>query len=315
MKRLKIILTVSSCFLITAIIYMYICLIVSPKSIHDSGGTKYYRGMGFLAEPENSIDVMVYGNSDVYAGFVPAKLYDEFGYTSYASGTVLQTIGDINKLLRKTLRTQAPKVAVLEVDCLYEKRNKALDDSNFLLAPFVFHVRWKELKLRDFYTIPNRSKKYDIAKGFVHSDEINKYDAGDYMGDKNQKPHPIPRRNLKHLKNFIKICRTNNIKILFLELPSASSWNYAKHNYMNYLSKDLNIPFIDLNVKDSDFNIDFAKDFRDKGDHMNVFGAEKATTYVGRYLKEKYSSILSDRRNVKEYAHWQEVVDHFKKVL
>ncbi|GMQ56290.1 hypothetical protein AN1V17_06830 [Vallitalea sediminicola] len=315
MKRLKIIITVSSCFLITAIIYMYICLIVSPKSINDSGGAKYYRGMGFLAEPNNSIDVMVYGNSDVYAGFVPAKLYEKYGYTSYASGTVLQTIGDINRLLRKTLKTQAPKVAILEVDCLYEKRNKAIDDSNFLLSPFVFHVRWKELKLRDFYTIPNRSKKYDITKGFVHSDEINKYDAGDYMGNKNQKPHPIPRRNLKQLKNFIKICRTNNIKILFLELPSASSWNYAKHNYINYLSKDLNIPFIDLNEKDSDFKIDFLRDFRDNGDHMNIFGAEKATTYVGRYLKEKYSSILSDRRNVRKYAHWQEVLDHFKKVL
>ncbi|MCM1988751.1 hypothetical protein [Oceanirhabdus seepicola] len=313
MKKVKIILTVSCCFLVTAILYVYLCLIFSPKSIHDSGGTTYYRGMGFLAEPRNSIDVMLYGNSDIYSGFAPAKLFKKYGYTSYTSGTALQTIGDINCLLKKTLKTQAPKVAILEVDCLYEKRNKAINDSNFLFAPFVFHVRWKELRLSDFYTIPDRTKKYDITKGFVHSNQINKYQAVNYMGNENANPLPIPKRNLRQLKNFIETCRMNNIEIVFLELPSASSWNYAKHNFIKDLSKGFNIPFIDLNVKKINFDIDFSRDFRDKGDHMNVFGAEKATTYIGEYLNDKYSSILSDKRSYKEYAYWQDVVDHYRR--
>lgn len=313
MKKVKVILTLSGCFFLTAIMYIYMCFVFSPKSINDSGGTSFYRGMGFLAEPENSIEVMVYGNSDVYSGFSPAKLYEEHGYTSYASGTALQTIGDINHLLRKTLKTQKPKVVVLEVDCLYEKRKTGFDDSNFMLSPFVFHARWKELKMRDFYTIPDRTKKYDITKGYVHSDEVYSFKPDDYMGNVDAKPLPIPERNLRELKHFIKICKMNNIEVVFLELPSASSWSYAKHNYIKGIATKINVPFIDLNIKNIDYKIDFARDFRDKGNHMNVHGAERATAYVGNFLNENYSQLLTDKRIDKNFAHWKQVVEHYKK--
>ena len=304
-------LTVICCLLVTVTIYIYICLIVSPKSIYDSGGSNYYQGMGFLAEPENSIEVMMFGNSDVYAGFIPAKLFDKYGYTSYASGTSLQTIGEINHLLRKTLKSQTPKVVVLEVDCLYEKSYKGINDTNILLAPFTFHVRWKELKLSDFYTIPDRTKKYDISKGYVYSNKIYKFENKNYMGNNDSKPLPTPKRNLRQLKYFIETCRENNIEIVFLELPSSSSWNYAKHNFIKNLSKKKNIPFIDLNVKNNNYNIDFSKDFRDNGNHMNVNGAEKATLYIGKFLHKNYSIFLSNKHNHIEYKHWKDVVDHY----
>ncbi len=310
---MKKVITVICCILVTAALYIYICLVVSPKSINDSGGSSYYRGMGFLAEPKNSIDIMVFGNSDVYAGFIPAKLYDQYGFTSYASGTALQTIGQINQLLKQTLRTQKPKLVILEVDCLYEKTYKPIDNTNILLAPFTFHVRWKELKFRDFYTIPDRTRKYDIAKGYVYSNNIYKFENENYMGSKDSRPLPIPRRNLRHLKHFIQICRKNNIEIVFLELPSASSWNYAKHNFIKNFSIRNNIPFIDLNEKDSSYRIDFSKDFRDNGNHMNVNGAERSTLYIGDYLRKKYSLLLADRRSHEKYKHWNDVVDHFYK--
>lgn len=313
MKKVKALVAIGSCFILTAIIYMYMCLVFSPKSIEDSGGKTFYRGMGFMAEPKNSIEVMVYGNSDVYSGFSPAKLYEKYGYVSYASGTAVQTISKINKLLDKTLETQKPKMVILEVDCLYEKRKEDFDNSNFMIAPFVFHARWKELKSRDFYTIPDRTKKYDITKGYVHSEEVYNYKAGDYMGSANAKPLPIPRRNLHELKYFIKTCKENDIKVVFLELPSASSWSYAKHNYIKDIAKKINVPFIDLNVKKEDYAVDFSRDFRDKGNHMNLYGAEKATEYVGKYLAENYNEVLSDRRNDKQYVYWKKVLEQYNK--
>lgn len=303
---------ITCCIMITVVLYIYICVIVSPKSIEDSGGTSYFRGTGFLAEPKNSIDVMLYGNSDVYSGFSPAKLFHEYGYTSYASGSALQSIDAINHLLKQTLHTQNPKVVILDVDCLYEKL-KFIDNTNLFLAPFTFHARWKELKLRDFYTMPDRSNKYDIAKGYVYSDMEYKFENIGYMGDENAKPLPVPRRNLRHLEHFIDICKSNNMKIVLLELPSATSWNYAKHNFIKRYAEDKNIPFIDLNAKNSNFDIDYSRDFRDNGDHLNVNGAEKATVYIGEYLTKNYAELLTDKRNHKDYAYWKEVIDNYIK--
>ena len=297
--------------LVTGIIYVYLCMIVSPKSIEDSGGTSYYRGMGFLAEPKNSIDVMVYGNSDVYSGFSPAKLFDDYGYTSYASGSALQTIDVVNDLLRKTLKVQKPKVVILDVDCLYQKM-KFVDNTNFFLAPFNYHARWKELEWKDFCSFPDRSKKYDINKGYVYSDMVYKFENIGYMGRQDAKPLPVPRKNIRQLKHFIKTCRNNSIELLFIELPSATSWNYSKHNFIKKFAQMKDIKFIDFNVKqNSGFQIDYAKDFRDNGDHLNVTGAEKITEYIGQYLDVKYGTLLADRRNHNEYAHWQKVLDNY----
>ncbi|WDV45207.1 hypothetical protein PV797_17020 [Clostridiaceae bacterium M8S5] len=313
--KIKKILVVVSCFLATVIIYLYICIIVTPKSIDDFGGANLFRGMGFIAEPKNTIDVMICGNSDVYAGIIPALMYEKFGYTSYASGKAMQTIEGINRIMRRLLRNQKPKVVILEVDCLYEKNKYSMDNTNFYYAPFVYHARWKELKVRDFYTFPRRAKKYDISKGFVFSNEVYVNKPIDYMGDKNSKPLPIPKVNMDRLNHFISACRTNNIKIVFLELPSSYSWDYSKSNFIQKIADKEEIPFIDLNIANKQYKVDMTKDFRDDGNHMNVYGAQKATMYVGKYLAKNYKSLLKDNRNNKNLNYWNEVVNHYKQQL
>ncbi|WDV45208.1 hypothetical protein PV797_17025 [Clostridiaceae bacterium M8S5] len=314
MKNSKRIFVMMSCVLASIIIYSYICIIVAPKSIDDSGGSMFYGGMGFIAEPKNTIDVMIYGNSDVYAGIIPALMYEKFGYTSYTSGKALQTIKGINRLMRRMLRNQKPKVIVLEVDCLYEKIN-SIDITNFFLNPIVYHTRWKELKARDFFTFPHRADKYDITKGFVFSKEVYKNKSRNYMGNRNEKPKPIPKKNMIKLRHFIKTCHQNNIKVVLLELPSVTSWNYGKSNFIQQFANKENIPFIDLNIASNHYKVDLTKDFRDNGNHMNVYGAQKATMYIGKYLAKNYKSLLKDNRNNKDFNYWYKVVKHYNQQL
>lgn len=311
MKVYKKVLSISICILITLLVYSYICMIVTPKVATDRGGTRFYRGTGFMAEPVNSIDVVVYGNSDVYSGISPATLFEKYGYTSYASGTALQNIRQINRLLDKTFEKQNPKVAILEVDCLYNGSRYSIDYTNFFISPFIFHSRWKDLKIRDFYTMPSRMKKYDITKGHVASNDICDSKSNDYMGKVDAKPECVSSRTYKQVMTFIKKCREKNIQVVFLELPSATSWNYAKHNYIKELATKNNIPFIDLNIANSEYCVDFSKDFRDNGNHLNSFGAAKATEYVGKFIKNSYSNILEDKRQDKNYGFWFDVVKHY----
>lgn len=301
------------CIVLSVCVYFYSCVVVTPKDINDSGGALYYNGMGFLAENENTLDIVMYGNSNVYSGFSPAVLFDTCGFTSYASGRQRQTVENINGLLRKTLKTQNPKLVILEMDCLFEEKDNDMDGADIMYAPFVYHSRWKEIKPRDFYTLPNRTSSVDVNKGYINSNYA--YDTNlvvNYMGDVNSSPAPISQENLREVNELLSICQKNNIDVMFLVLPSASSWTYAKHNAVNELAKQNNIPFLDLNTISHEYGFNLDTDFRDNGSHLNRVGAYKASVYVSEYLRKNYSSVIENKQGNPNYAQWEKVIENYK---
>lgn len=301
-KALKIIFSI----VFIAAIYLELCLIFVPKDISDFGGEEYYRAQSFKTEEKNSLDVMAFGHSSVYSGFIPATMFEEYGITSYASSVPRQSIKSINKLLKDACKQQKLKVAILDVDCLYNGN----DSSNFsiLLAPFRYHYRWKTLKFRDFYTLP-KVQNNDINKGYYFSNHIQQFNLTNYMGKETMKEEKISRKNLHQLNKFIDICNHNNVKVVLMTFPNVLSWNYGRHNFIKNYAAQQNVPFVDLNV--IKYNIDFNNDFRDKGDHLNVYGALKTTSFLGQYLKENYHDLLVDHRGEKRFAKWQKVIKHF----
>lgn len=291
--KLKKILSVVLCLVLTIGTYLYLCMIVIPKDINDSGGTLYYNGMGCLAEPDNSLDTIIFGNSDVYSGFSPAVLLEEYGYTSYASGRARQNVENISDLLKKTLKTQSPGLVILETDCFFEERAGFSTDFNLLAAPFIYHSRWKEIRGRDFYRRPSRKNSIDVNKGYIASDLVFNTDLPeDYMGDPSTAAAEIPQKNATTIEDIIKICKRNNIEVLFVEMPSPYSWDYTKHNAVKELAEKHNIPFIDMNIQRDVYGIDLKTDFRDNGNHLNSHGAAKVTQHIGAYMKENYSDFL-----------------------
>ena len=100
--------------------------------------------------------------------------------------------------------------------------------------------------------------------------------------------------------------------MLFLELPSISSWTYARHNAVQNLSDELGVEFLDLNLLYDEVGIDMRNCFRDGGNHLNYFGAGAVTDYVGKYIGENYG--IESRRDDAELAeYWDNEVVQFKK--
>ncbi len=293
--KLKKCLVALACAVLSLCIFLYLSMIVTPKDINDSGGSLYYNGMGFLAEPKNSLDIMVYGNSDVYSGFMPEILSKKYGYTSYASGRMLQNMENINDLLEKTLKNQEPKLIILETDCFFEERSQYVSDFNLFAPIFIYHSRWKELKFRDFYQYPSRKNTVDVNKGFISSDRVGNLDfPEDYMGDPNTAAAAISQHNTKEIDEFIKTCQKNNIPVLLLELPSPHSWTYANHNAVRDLANEYKLPFVDLNIQHDLYGLELKTDFKDNGNHLNKYGAAKVTKYIGSYVKENYGDLLTN---------------------
>jgi len=300
--------------LVVALIYVYMCFLFVPKNIEDRGFTKYYNTRLITKEQKNSIDILLYGNSDLSSGIIPMQMYKEEGYTSFLRWGNQQTLNLVYKNLKGDFKIQKPKIVVLEVDCVYYPNKKISNNElyqSFLLSPFTYHSRWKSLDFKDI--ICKVEYERDYHKGYNYKTINGNYVYEDYMGF-TTKIEPIEKSALKKIKQIKKLCDKNKAELLFIEAPSPSSWNMKKHNGIKQLAQQLNVNFIDFNLELDGFDFDYANDFRDYGNHCNFKGATKVTSYVTKYIKENYN--VPDRRldDSSKYKTWKEDLLKFDKV-
>lgn len=281
----------------------------------------------YLRDPENTTDVVCLGSSDMWSGFVPTTLWENYGYTSVVSSFSHQSVAQAQDMLEAIRKVQNPKLVILEIDTLYDGRGpeevitpdskSKLDNFFDIMDParfeakvtsdlslFSFHNIWK-----DYQKMSHRSK---YSHGYLYNDTVRKMKPKNYMIETEERDIPIAS-NSNELRAFAKYCKENDIQLLFLEMPSFSSWTYERHNAVQDLSDELGVDFLDLNFKYEDIGISVTDCFRDWGNHLNYYAACKVTDYLGGYIRDNYG--ISDRLNEPEVAgYWNDEVAKFKEI-
>ena len=280
----------------------------------------------YLLEPENSVDVVCVGNSDIRSGFVPTELWEKYGYTSVVSSFTRQSISDSQRALKEICKSQKPKLVILEIDSLYDGRGPEdiinphdTTPDNFFdsLKPDDFENKIsRDYSVFTFHNIlqdrQRRSRRKQYAHGYLFCEDIRKIEYRDYMTKTDEIDIPI-YSNSQQLRTFVKYCKKNDLPVLLLEVPSLSSWSYARHNAVQNLSDELGVEFLDLNLLYDEVGIDMRNCFRDDGNHLNYFGASAVTDYVGDYIGKIYG--IESRRGDAELAeYWDNEVVQFKKI-
>lgn len=75
---------------------------------------------------------------------------------------------------------------------------------------------------------------------------------------------------------------------------------------MQQYADEKGIAYLDLNEKVEELGLNWAEDTQDKGDHLNVYGAEKVTSYLGNYLEDNYElKIIEMIRLMKHGISWR----------
>lgn len=306
-----------ACFLLgLAALLLAASWLFMPKNNHKAFGftDEEMLAGGILGERENSINVLVVGDSEAYSAISPMQMWEEHGFTSYLCSTSAQPLYDSYRYLRQAMAHQSPRVVILETNAIfrtYKLSDYVLSRAKVLFSVLRYHDRWKSLSANDFGGTAHYTWTDDL-KGFRFHSKSVPADARQYM-----KPtdavQEIPLLNRACLAEMIALCEENGAQLVLVSTPSTLNWNYARHNSIAALAKEHGLPYLDLNTMQEEIPIDWKNDTRDRGDHLNHSGAVKVTRYLGRYLKEQYG--LPDHRDAADYAAWNESLQHYRNTV
>ena len=300
--------------LIFALLFLGFTHLVIPKTNTAQAGIHDPWAKGFLAEPENTIDVLVLGDSELYSCLVPLQIWQTHGITAYTCGTSDQKLYQTESYLTRFFETQNPKLVILETNVLYR------DYSTTDRIPHIFeetlpllryHDRWKQLRPEDL-TQSVRFTGIQRDKGYLYLTDIQPADTTGYMAYTDE-IDPISSKNKETLAQIQTFCQERGAQLLLLSSPSTANWDYLRHNATQQLAWELEIPYLDTNLMPQEIPIDWNLDTRDGGDHLNHDGATKLTTWVGNYLAQ--TGLFTDKRSDDAYAAWNADLANFQAEL
>lgn len=295
-------------------ILYYSSMIFIPKNNLDGFGMRDISANGILSEKDDSLDVLILGDSEAYSSFSPMEIYHHHGITSYVCATSGQPLYYTKSLLERTLKTQSPQVVVIETNAIFRNFSSAeplADKISELFPVFDYHDRWKSLNSDDFTGTVNYTYN-NVLKGFNYNTSILKVNSLDGYMAKTDKKATIPFLNRYLLDSMVQTCKDRDIEVVLVSTPSPVNWDSKKHNCIEHYAHNRDIRYVDLN--DSKLvSIDWQKDTRDAGDHLNYAGAKKVTAFLGKYLQETF--ILPDHRQDEFYGAWNKSWEDYKKIV
>lgn len=298
-------------------------------------------------------DVIFIGDCEVYENFSPVTLWEEYGITSCIRGSAQQLIWQSYYLMEETFRYETPKVMVFNVlsmkyptpastgraeqreaynrmtldgmrwsrakwDAINASMTELEKESGghllYLFPLLRYHERWSELTGEDAQYLFTREQLTD--NGYLMqvgvkpvTDEHMERPLVDYSFDENC---------WNYLEMMRLLCEENGTRLVLIKAPSLSPvwWDQWDQQIEDYASEH-GLLYINFLEHQEEIGIDWSTDTYDTGLHLNVYGAEKLSSYFGQILSEECG--VPDHRENPELAEiWQnkcEIYDNRKALL
>lgn len=289
-------------------------------------------------EARGTMDVLFIGSSHVYQGISPAYLWNRFGISSFDVGGAGQPLWISYAYLKEMCGVQTPRVVVVDMFSLPAYRDDYLDNSVNNRNNFRKNIQMirstpnKAAVIEDFIPRDERLSYYlDVIQYHSNIKNLNQksfqpvfgYVMGNGVIVKRQPAEKITdtsqitqvgeisARHLETIDNMIALSKEKGFSLVFINVPyvldsyGSPTAPRTVYNAMEILAADRGVPYLDY-TKDggTDCGIDWQTDTYDAGRHLNIYGAEKFTEVLGRYLSETYD--LPDHRGDARYASWDD---------
>lgn len=297
---------------------------------------------GFKKEQENSLDVVVLGASEVYAGYCPVIAWEEFGYTSYSFANAGMPGSLYKSMIREVLNKQTPKVLVIEVngflqqDWYYDRSlnlkgwidsiedpkqqelavKEATDGENFDLYNMssleLNHNNWKmpakcagsfyakaiSLFQRESYLKGYSTKAYNIKENDKDEEE--------------EKKLYFTRKSKKYFEELLTFCNDQGIEnVLFVRFPHMKKISNSRaFDEIRKMVEEHGYTFINFETQRGQMDI-LSGEYFYNSEHLNIFGTQKMTKSLGKYLVNHYDLSTNHSDEIKK--QWNKSLKDFKK--
>ena len=289
-----------------------------------TGATKEGRLIGeYYAESKIPHDVILVGDCEVYESVIPAVLWEEYGISAYVRGSAQQLAWQSYYILEETLNYETPKAVIFNVLSLKygEPQNEAYnrmtldgmkwssskaasvsasmtEEEDFITYIFPllrFHSRWSSLTSEDFtaffdYGSVSHSG-YLMQKGVVPDTS-----SADTQGEPLLETD-FPVQSMEYLEKMRTLCEERGIELILMKAPT-NNWKYWWYDewdeQISDYAEEHDLRYFNFIAQKEKIGLDMATDTYDAGIHLNVYGAEKFTRYLGQALSDECG--LTDRR-------------------
>ena len=303
---------------------------------------------GFYAEPRDSMDVVLLGASETFAGFSSSYAYTLYGFTSYPYALDATTSAVYESQVREILKRQNPKWIVVEINgLLYDDPEFHTDEGalrryldnipfswnkvktildtvsredwlSYLFPLAKYHGNWKSMldqlgRVKSIATLYLRGGtllKGNVTNGWTMQPREQKAIAGNYDTE------PLEPVSEGHLLSFLQFCRENGLEnVLFVRFPHAvcDDWSYGRFRRCNEaerIIRENGFDFINMERDYEGIGLDFSRDFYNE-DHLNLYGQKKLTAYFGGILAERYldaPGVLTGKRK----ENWDAAAEYYQ---
>ena len=319
---------------LAALLFFAISFVLAPCSAEDKGMRGYY------AEQEESLDVLYVGGSISVVSWMPFEAWEECGIASYVYGKSTLRSYNVMPLVKEAFATQSPGLLVVDLrpfqysseglrvepDIALERnmlpfshnRLQVIDNlleygagltaadtrTSFVLDIIRSHGTWRMLTMDSFeYAIPGL--KESDTKGFLPIEKHESITLTDNSETAGQEP--VSARAEADLRDFLEYVSTQECNVLFVVTPYGEKDDERRqYNYLASIIDEFGFDYINFNDLIGELGIDEAYDFYNTA-HMNIFGAEKYTNWLARYISEHYG--IPDRREDSAYEAYDDNFD------
>lgn len=296
---------------ILLVLLVLLSVLMQPKDNTEADGIHNEMPHGILGEPENTLDLVIVGDSTALCAISPLNLWNETGIAAHVCARGDNKMFYTYEFAEAALEHQQPKMLMLEADALYTGvgRTEILRNKfERLLSIFRYHDRWKDLHLRDLNPRVEYTHTSD-TKGYSYRDEIEYGFWPGYMSDWGEHAG-IQKENKQYARDILQLCREHGVQMVLLSVPSSINWNYARHQGAAAFAEELGIPYIDMNLPEDLVGIDWTVDTMDAGNHLNYTGAAKATHWLAAWLQN--TNLFPDHRTDPKYDSWNQAWEDFQ---
>lgn len=323
---------------VTVLLFVFVCYlaqcILMPKytGIRKEGAliSEYY-------DEVKDHDVIIIGDCEVYENISPITLWEQYGITSYIRGSAQMLVWHSYYILEETLKYEKPDVVIFNVLAMkYNEPQSEAYNRMFLdgmkwsstklkaikvsmteeettlsyLAPiFRFHSRWDELTGEDFkymFGVPKVSHN-----GYLMRCDIKPLEG--LPAVRNPEFTDFGENAYAYLDKITSLCKENDIELLLIKSPSVYPHWYDEwdQQIVDYAARN-GLQYVNTLKLQSTIGIDMTTDTYDAGLHLNLYGAEKFSKWLGQYLQDTYN--VADHRNDPELSarYEQKVAAYYK---